>query len=165
MKYAQENFSRDNIEFKVADALTWNYPENYFEVIVSFLTIEQLSKPQEFLNLLHSSLKDDGIIILATPNKKIVSPFTKEPIGKFNKFEFYKKDLEKMFKDKFEAKWYGQRCTFKLYANYFVRRFISILEILLNKRFGFYGRRENYQVFPLRFWREPKNFVIILNKK
>lgn len=164
VEYAKKNFPRNNLTFEAADALRWNYPKNYFDLIVSFLTIEQLSQPQKFLDLLYNSLKDNGMIILATPNKKIVSPFRKEPIGKFHKFEFYKKDLERMFRNKFKAKWYGQRCAFKLLTNYFIRRSIRVLEVLLNKKFGFYGARESYQIVPLRFWREPKEFFVILTK-
>jgi len=165
VEYARENFLRDNIKFETGNALTYNYPKNYFDVIVSFQTIEHLDDPEKFLDLLSSSLKEGGTIILATPNKKVVSPFTKEPIGKFHKFEFYKKDLKKMFKNRFEAKWYGQRCVSKILTNYFVRWSIRVLEILLKKEFGFYGVRESYQIVPLKFWYEAKDFVIILTKK
>lgn len=166
VEYAKNNFSRDNIKFQVGDALTYQYPNNYFDTIVSFQTIEHLDDPKKFLELLKNALKDDGSIILATPNKKIVSPFTKEPIGEFHKFEFYKKELNKIVEEAgLKAKWYGQRSTFKPLAWWLIRRSVRLLEILLKKNFGFYGVRESYQVVPLKFWHEPKDFMLILTKK
>ena len=166
IEHAKNSFSRVNIKFEIGDALEYNYPQNYFDVVVSFQTIEHLINPQKFLVLLKNSLKDGGKIILATPNKKIVSPFTKEPIGEFHKFEFYKDDLQTMFnKAGLNAEWYGQRSTFKPLAWWAVRRAIRVVEVLLKKRFGFYGGRESYEIVPLKFWHEPKDFVIILTKK
>ena len=163
--YAKDSFCRSNLVYEYGDAANYVYPEKYFDVIVSFQTIEHLNEPNIFLESLGKALKDDGMIVLGTPNKKIVSPFTKEPIGEFHKFEFYKKDLEKMFEDKFQAKWYGQRCTFKPLAWWLLRRSIRFLEIILNYNFGFYGVKESYQIKPLKFWHEPKDFIIILTKK
>jgi len=166
VEHAENNFSRNNIKFDAGDALEYNYPQNYFDVVVSFQTIEHLVDPQKFLDLLKSSLKDDGLIILATPDKKIVSPFTEEPIGEFHKFEFYKKELQAMFdKIGLNAKWYGQRATFKPLTWWVVRRAIRVVEVLLNKKFGFYGGRESYEIVPLKFWHEPKDFVVVLTKK
>ena len=70
-----------------------------------------------------------------------------------------------MFSPSFNIEWYGQRCASKLFANYFVRRFIRLLEIVFKKSFGFFGKRESYTVVPLTFWREPKDFVLVLTKK
>lgn len=164
IEYALKNFNRHNVFFEIGDLLQIPLASKHFDVIISFHIIEQLYNPQLFLERLHRFLKDDGIIILSTPNKKIVSPFTKEPIGKFNKFEFYKRDLEMLFKGGFKAKWYGQRNTFFLFANRIVRRFVRLLEIILRKEFGLYGSRESYEIKPLRWWRVPKDFVIILKK-
>jgi len=165
INYAQGCFVAPNLKYRVGDAVSVQLPLKYFDCIVSFQTIEHLDSPGDFLDNLSQVLKDDGLIVLATPNKKIVSPFTTEPIGKFHKFEFYKRDLDKMFTHKFNAKWFGQRSTFKPFANYFVRRGLRVFEIMFNKKFGFYGARESYEIVPLTFWREPKDFIILLTKK
>ncbi len=164
INHSNENYKKENLKFIIGDAENNELPKDYFDIIVSFETIEHLKNPEKFVEQLRQSVKKEGMIILATPNKKIVSPFNKEPIGKFHTFEFYKKDLEKMFKDKFATKWYGQRCTFKPLANFFIRRFIRLIEVLFNQKFGFYGGRESYQILPLTFWRESKDFVVLLKK-
>jgi len=163
--YSKKNYSRANIKFLTGDLLNFKLPDNFFDVITSFYTLEQTDDPKLLLDNFRRALKPDGLLILSTPNKKVVSPFRKEPIGKFNKFEFYKKDLEKMFADKFEVEWYGQRCAFSPYANYFVRRFIRLIEIVFKKNFHFFGHRESCDIKPLNFWRQPKGFIVILRKK
>lgn len=163
--YAKKNYQRDNIKFYCGDLLNFNLPNNLFDVIVSFHTIEQTSNPKKILDNFFLALKNNGILIISTPNKKIVSPYHHQPIGKFHKFEFYKNELENILSEKFAIEWYGQRSTSKFIANYFVRRFIRFLELLLKRDLGFFGRRESFEVKPLKFWQEPKDFVIILRKK
>src|SRR3989344_4989982 len=114
IKYAKENFSRNNITFTAGDLLSVSLPENFFDVIVSFHTMEQTSDPKLFIDRLSRSLKSGGVIILSTPNKKIVSPYSSNPMGKFNNFEFYKKDLVKIFSNNFQVEWFGQRNAFSL---------------------------------------------------
>ncbi|MFA6254834.1 MAG: class I SAM-dependent methyltransferase [Patescibacteria group bacterium] len=163
--YAKKNYQRDNIKFYCGDLLNFDLPKNFFDVIVSFHTIEQTDNPKKILDIFSASLKNEGILIISTPNKKIVSPYHQQPIGKFHRFEFYKKELKNILSDKFEIKWYGQRSTSKFIANYFIRRFIRLSELLLKRDFGFFGRRESFEVKPLKFWQEPKDFIIILTKK
>lgn len=162
--YAKKNYSRENIKFLTGDLLNFKLPDVFFDVITSFYTLEQVNNPEQLLDNFRRALMPDGLLILSTPNKKVVSPFKKKPIGEFNKFEFYKKDLEKMFADKFKIEWYGQRCVFSPLTNYFVRRFVRLIEVVFKKNFDFYGRRESCDIKPLNFWRQPKGFIIVLKK-
>jgi len=134
--YAKRNFSRGNTKFEVVNLLEGDLPEDFFDTIVSFHTLEQTENPQKFLERLSRALKPGGTMILSTPNKKIISPYRVEPMGKFNKFEFYKKDLEKILPKNFSVSWFGQRNTFFLFANFFVRRLIRLSEIISRKNFG-----------------------------
>jgi len=164
--YAKKNFTRDNIKFINDDLITiMELPEKFFDVIVSFHTIEQTGDPDKFLDNLNNSLKDDGIIILSTQNKKIVSPFSKNTALDVNQYDFYKNDLENLFKEKFSVTWYGQRCTFKPFANLLVRRLIRVIEKIFRVNFKLYGARESDDIKQLTWWREPKEFIVTLKKK
>ena len=164
--YAKNNYQRENIRFINDDLIkTDKLAKNYFDVIISFHTMEQTTDPATFLNKLFDMLKDDGTIILSTQNKRIVSPFIKGTSLDCNNFDFTKQDLEKLFSNKFNIEWFGQRCTFKPLTWFPVRGVIRLLEKILNKKFGFYGARESYQIAPLKFWQEPKDFIVVLTKR
>jgi len=61
----------DKIKFKKADFLKKSLPyaDNFFDIIFSFDVIEHLLKPQIMLREMRRLLKDDGILIISTPNR------------------------------------------------------------------------------------------------
>lgn len=67
---AKRNFSADNINFDVASAydLSKIFPQNSFDLIVSFETIEHLEDPERFLNELLKVATTDATIIISCPN-------------------------------------------------------------------------------------------------
>ncbi|WP_312417934.1 class I SAM-dependent methyltransferase [Shinella sp.] len=67
---AKHNFSADNIEFGVASAydLSKIFPENSFDLIVSFETIEHLEDPERFLREIKKVVAPDATIIISCPN-------------------------------------------------------------------------------------------------
>jgi len=164
VSYAEKNYHRDNVKFIENDLVKIDLKEKYYDVIVSFHTLEQLNKPNLLVEKFYRALKNDGIIIISTPNKKIVAPFGIKTAGKFHQHEFYKRELIRMFGDKFQIKWFGQRTTNKFFSSLPFRIALKILERLLDRNFGFYGRRESSLVEPLKLWQEPKEFIILLKK-
>lgn len=60
------------------DVLSLNLPENYFDVITLWHVLEHLAKPQDTLRKVNKLLKDDGILIIESPNfSSIQSKFFK----------------------------------------------------------------------------------------
>ncbi|MGG4034632.1 methyltransferase domain-containing protein [Paenibacillus cisolokensis] len=67
---AKTNFKRNNITYSVlnAEVNSGYFEENYFDLIVSFETIEHLKKPELYLENLKRWVKKNGIIIISCPN-------------------------------------------------------------------------------------------------
>lgn len=67
---AKHNFSASNIKFDVASAydLSTLFPENSFDLIVSFETIEHLEDPELFLMQVKKVAAPDATIIISCPN-------------------------------------------------------------------------------------------------
>ena len=66
IRYAKHRNCQDNIEFEVQDAEKYRN-ENYFDIVISFETIEHLKNYKAFLENIKISLKPGGIFIVSTP--------------------------------------------------------------------------------------------------
>lgn len=66
IQYARNHYQENNVEFVCADALTFEWPQQ-FDVIVSFETIEHLPHPAKFLNRLRSLIIPGGDLLLSAP--------------------------------------------------------------------------------------------------
>jgi ubiquinone/menaquinone biosynthesis C-methylase UbiE len=66
-KYQKKN-SIKYINFSVQDIQNINFPDNSFDKIISFETIEHVPDPQKAVKELYRVLKPDGKLILTTPN-------------------------------------------------------------------------------------------------
>ncbi len=64
------------------------YPNNTFDVIVCFETIEHIDDFEKALLEIKRVLKEDGILIMSTPNKLVYSD-ERNIINKFHTHEFY----------------------------------------------------------------------------
>ena len=114
--YAQEHYRRNNLEYLVMDVTNLRLDDKSFDVIVAFEVIEHLHDQEKFLAEVRRVLKDDGLLIISTPNREVyrlgleANPFhTKE----FNFEEFYQL-LSRYF------------CSVKIFAqSYFAGIFIT----------------------------------------
>ena len=64
---AKKKYSIENLDFMVGDAQMALFPQDRFDLIVSFETIEHVKLPGEFLLALTKILKPDGTFICSTP--------------------------------------------------------------------------------------------------
>lgn len=71
--YAISNYSTHNIRFTQASVDKLPYPDNYFDVVISFETIEHVDGATQVncLNEIKRVLVEDGILVISTPNHDI----------------------------------------------------------------------------------------------
>jgi 2-polyprenyl-3-methyl-5-hydroxy-6-metoxy-1,4-benzoquinol methylase len=69
LEYAKENYTFDNVTYRVADALSPKLKEELgsFDAIVSFETIEHFEGDEVFLKNIYDMLKPGGVAIISTP--------------------------------------------------------------------------------------------------
>ena len=60
IEYAKEKYSNKNIIYEQMDVAKLKYPDNFFDVVVSFETIEHVPAPEEFLKEVYRVLKSGG---------------------------------------------------------------------------------------------------------
>jgi 2-polyprenyl-3-methyl-5-hydroxy-6-metoxy-1,4-benzoquinol methylase len=73
IKNAKESES-SKIYYSIMDIENVAFPENFFDLIISFETIEHLNAPMDFINEAYRLLKPSCQLILTTPNKLVSSP-------------------------------------------------------------------------------------------
>ena len=71
---SSNRWKKDNLEFKMLDGTKLEFPDNYFDKIVSFETIEHTGKYREMAAEFARVLKPTGLLILSTPNREVSSP-------------------------------------------------------------------------------------------
>ncbi|MCM8819280.1 MAG: class I SAM-dependent methyltransferase [Candidatus Omnitrophica bacterium] len=120
INYANKYFKTENIDYFVKDVLNLDFKNKTFDVVVSLEVVEHLLEQDRYLYQLHRVLKDDGLMIISTPNKKIIkiegSSSNPTHIKELDYPEF-KKLLKKYFK---KIDFYGQKRGKGIvgYANY-----------------------------------------------
>jgi len=97
IKKAKENFREEKVEYIVGDCLDTKLEDKKFDTIVSFETIEHLKNQDKYLEELKRVLKDDGLIVVSTPNREVFG--NKNP---FHVHEFTKKEFEELLKKYFQ---------------------------------------------------------------
>jgi len=98
----RQRYKQENIKFYVGDVTNLDFLEDrQFDVIVSFEVIEHLTDCAQFLKESRRVLKDDGILIISTPNKKYFSPGSEKPRNIFHVIEFELDDFKKLLREYF----------------------------------------------------------------
>lgn len=109
INHASEKYKKENLVFIQGSATQLHFPDNSFEVVVSFETIEHLAEQSQMLAELHRVLRPDGILIISSPNRPIYS----EESGEHNEFhvkELDFKEFNDLLKQKFpKIQYFGQR--------------------------------------------------------
>lgn len=95
--YAKKNYAAENVEFKLGDGTSIPLEDNSVDIVVSFETIEHIEKYEVFMDEVKRVLKDDGMLILSTPND-VEFPETNH----FHIHEFERTELEKLVKKYFK---------------------------------------------------------------
>ena len=118
VNYARERFSKDNkASFICANAIRLPFADSAFDIVVSFETIEHIRQYRKFLGECSRVLKENGLLICSTPNRRIFSPNLAKPINTFHVKEFWPEEVCRLLRRYFaDITLYGQ-CDVKLADN------------------------------------------------
>lgn len=103
IKHAKETYGKLNIDFLVGSIEKLPFEDAFFDVIVSFETIEHVNEDlqNKFLNEIKRVLKKDGLLIISTPNKEVYSEY-RNYSNPFHVKEFYKDEFYDFLKSRFK---------------------------------------------------------------
>ena len=86
--HASSLYDKQNLKFVQASVINLEFPDDSFDVVVSFETIEHLAEQVEMLSEIRRVLRPNGVLIISSPNRPIYS----EESGEHN--EFHVKELD-----------------------------------------------------------------------
>lgn len=113
INYAKNAYKEQNLSFIQGDSINLPFHDKSFDVIISFETIEHIKKYDKFLNECWRVLRNGGLFICSTPNKKVSSPHTKLPLNPFHVKEFFPEEFYEIINRYFrDTRLYGQNNSF-----------------------------------------------------
>lgn len=102
-----------HLRYEQADAANLSFADDIFDLVVSFETLEHLTAQEDLLAGFDRVLKDDGILIISSPDKHTYS----ELAGFRNEFhvrELYREELLSLLQRHFShVRLYGQKLLFQ----------------------------------------------------
>ena len=69
IQYAKENFTKDNIEFNVGDAMNIKYPKNSFDIVICAHVYEHVPDADRLMTEIHRLLKPSGVCYFSAGNR------------------------------------------------------------------------------------------------
>lgn len=69
IEYANSHFSRDNLEFRVADAMSLPYDDDSFDVVICSHVYEHVPDPRRMFSEIHRVLRDGGVCYFSAGNR------------------------------------------------------------------------------------------------
>ncbi|MDB9823140.1 class I SAM-dependent methyltransferase [Deltaproteobacteria bacterium] len=117
--YARNRYILDGLDFIMGDILRIDFPDNYFDMVVSFETIEHLKDYKKALSEIRRVLKDNGLLIISSPNRRLTSPgksINEPPDNKHHCVEFSREEFVSLLSEYFKIMGlYGQRSLHKIF--------------------------------------------------
>lgn len=109
IRHASTKYLKPNLVFQQGSAAALNFPDQSFDVVVSFETLEHLAEQDQMLAEIRRVLTVDGLLLISTPNRPIYS----EESGEHNSFHVKELDfaeLDALLKSHFQrTEYFGQR--------------------------------------------------------
>jgi len=92
-----------------ADGIRLPFPENTFDMVVSFETLEHIKEYTCFVEECSRVLRDGGMMVCSTPNRRVFSPDIETPINPYHVREFWHGEFLELLSRYFhEVDLYGQ---------------------------------------------------------
>ena len=115
---SQKYWQRENLSFTVLDGTNLPYADGYFDIVVSFETIEHTPQYRQMLKEFSRVLKPNGVALISTPNFPINSP-TGKVMNPYHTQEFTHRELSEILNEVFsEVTIHGQQ-----YSRYKIKSF------------------------------------------
>ncbi len=109
VQHASATYKKPNLKFRQGSATNLDFSDASFDVVVSFETIEHLAEQAQMLAEIRRVLRQDGLLIISSPNRPIYS----EESGEHNEFHVKELDFnefDKLLKAQFPTiQYFGQR--------------------------------------------------------
>jgi ubiquinone/menaquinone biosynthesis C-methylase UbiE len=160
----KDRWKKNNLEFRVLDGTRMEYPDHFFNKIVSFETIEHTGQYREMIAEFARVLKPGGLLILSTPNREVSSP-DGIIVNPFHIQEFTCDELRQLLENSFpRVELTGQR--YRRYDKKSLRRKTGKFFEKLFLSFGIrklpYGWRSGFMkiVFGYPLYPTEKDFVL-----
>jgi len=178
LDFARKSVFHNGADFILADASGLPFKAGSFQIIVSFETLEHLSKSEEFLSEVVRNLSTSGLFILSTPNRRVFSPFFRSSYSPLHKKEYTLGELAALLRRFFgKIDFFGQEIIFRwdllhygqrLYHRFFPHRMREGVGRLVPGARGFrspFSRRRS-GIIPLSEIHrgEPMYFVAVATK-
>ncbi|MEK4262971.1 MULTISPECIES: methyltransferase domain-containing protein [Paenibacillus] len=91
LENARKVYAENNISYMYGDVNKLNMGDRSVDVIVSFETIEHIDSGANWIKESARILKDEGIFLVSTPNRKITNPgtyYVEQPLNPHHRFEY-----------------------------------------------------------------------------
>ncbi|MFT7638678.1 MAG: ubiquinone/menaquinone biosynthesis C-methylase UbiE [Pirellulaceae bacterium] len=109
---ARELYGKSMAQYLVGDITSLPFPNETFDVYISFETIEHINDDSKYLSEAQRVLKKGGLFICSTPNREITNPRTDINDAPFNPHhvrEYTSEELQSLLSEQFAStNWYGQ---------------------------------------------------------
>ena len=113
VRHANAKYARTGLRFHQASALELPFPDDHFDCVVSFETLEHLVEHDELMTEFRRVLKPEGFLVISSPDKKTYSDDTGY-VNEFHLRELYRDEFEDLL-GRFFPSWrlYGQKLMFQ----------------------------------------------------
>jgi ubiquinone/menaquinone biosynthesis C-methylase UbiE len=106
--HAARKYTSSNLEFRKGSVLNIPFEDSFFDVVISFETLEHIVEHELMLKEVKRVLKPDGLFIVSTPNKLYYSDKTNHK-NEYHHKELYFEEFEALLKPFFKTqKFYFQ---------------------------------------------------------
>lgn len=100
ISYAKKTYISSNLQFEIGSAEKTNLESRYFDIVVSFETIEHHDRHEEMLEEIKRVLKPGGILIISSPDKYYYSD-VRSFKNKYHIKELYEDEFKGLMKKHF----------------------------------------------------------------
>ncbi len=94
--HAAAKYGRPNLEFRRMSAERLLFEDNSFDAVVCLELIEHAKDHVAVMHEIRRVLKPGGVLILSTPNKRVVSPGSPTPLNEYHVREFGIRELREL---------------------------------------------------------------------
>ena len=153
----RKTWHKSGMEFRVLDGTNLDFPDNYFDKVVSFETIEHTGQYRKMVAEFARVLKPGGQLILSTPNREVSSP-SGIIVNPFHIQEFSYDELKELLETSFRQvqlsgqryRRYDKKSLRQRAGRFFEKLFLSfgIRKLPYNWRSGFMKAFFGYPLYP-----------------